>query len=142
VDIGTRGDTRDRKQAAARYAALGYTPAAIRKHMPGLAIGTLSDWRHADWWQPLVDTYVVEATGSSLTTFAPRLPKALEAIDTIIDDHSARTSQLQAAIHVLDRIFGKPVIREQTDARIAISIQYEDVSGENLGIGPIIEAGE
>lgn len=128
VNTGTsRMETLDRKEAAVVYAAKGYTPSRICKMMPGLALSTLNDWRSSDWWIPSVHGAAQEIAQSPQEAFVPRLSKALEVVDDTMDTAEGEGTRLKAAEMVMDRVWGKPLIRQVSDARIAVNIQFVDV---------------
>ena len=63
-----------------------------------------------------------------MAMFAPRLPATGEAFDAALDPSSPIDVRLAAARDVADRIFGKPLIRSQSQVQVAalVKVVFED----------------
>jgi hypothetical protein len=58
----------------------------------------------------------------------PMLPQALTAIREILESPEDASARLRAAQDLLDRLYGKPIVRQQTELLADIRIVFADAS--------------
>ena len=98
---------------AARYSALGYTPAEIAEAC-GVHINSVYRARNALWFQERVTAFMAEQDKDIMDLFRnARAAVAMRLIDLALTAKSEAVA-VNAADRVLDRIMGKPLARVET----------------------------
>lgn len=125
--------------SAVRLRCMGYGAAAIGKFL-GVSASTVSAWDGLNWWRPAVQEMVEHLLPRPVETFADMMPAALERLRRDMEGEGAGGTA--AAINVIDRLYGKPITRlqSQNQTNIAISFVAEDeepkqIEGEVVGGG-------
>lgn len=110
-------------QTALRLFARGRTLEFISKEM-GVSIPTIRNWRDR-FTQACVDaSWEIVEPGEVLR---PLLPKAVQTYDKLLDRDDEPAVQSTIARDVMDRLFGKPVQRQQIEAVQPVTVEFIDL---------------
>ena len=85
----------------------------------GKSIRTCGRWQHLPWYQPTLDALHLDLQNSIISTFAPMLPAAIQAYEQNLKKLHPALAQ-----DVMDRLFGKPIQRQELASTQAIFITF------------------
>lgn len=109
------------QQVAAAMAARGYRWGMIQE-VTGLSASAVYEWRRAVWWPLALKEAIEELITSPTSALASMVPQALQTYENLL-----KADDRAVAENVLDRVWGKPVVRQQIEEVHDITVTFEDL---------------
>ncbi len=91
--------------------------------------GTAYKWLKEPWWPQVEMEERQILLGNPVAVFQEMLPNAIETYRKALEEDNAKLA-IEVATQIFDRLYGKAVVRQQTESRQSVVIQFIDVPDE------------
>jgi len=115
------------------FAALlvkGNTVSEVIRQMK-IARQTAYNWKNSDWFPVVEREERDRLLGNPIVVFGDMLPQAIQAYEKALREDNLKLA-VEIAGEVFDRIYGKPIIRQQTESHQSVVIQFIEGNGETI----------
>lgn len=133
-DVTDTNEVTQQRRTFVAYMVRGVRQAEACRRM-GITTQTARRWRKEQWYPVVIQEETDKLLGNPNQVFSPMLPPAIGTYLTKLDENN-----FDVAKDVMDRLFGKPVTRTQSDVKQSVTVIFTRLGDEPaLPPGQIID---
>ena len=123
------------QETAALMVAKGFSFAEVCRRLE-INPSTLQEWRKKDFWPLALEKAKHELAGDPNVALRPLTPRAVGVYDKTIEGYLDGDTEPGLAVSVsrdiMDRVWGKPLIRTQSQSRKDIRILIQEIGADDI----------
>ncbi len=125
-DVTDTNEVTQQRRTFVAYMVRGIRQAEVCRRM-GITTQTARRWRKEQWYPVVIQEETDKLLGNPTQVFSPMLPPAISTYLTKLDEDN-----FDVAKDVMDRLFGKPVTRAQSDVKQTVTVIFTKLGDEPM----------